>query len=106
MSRRGRAMMPRIKDITAREPQLIHVDLPLSEAADRMKAVDSGALLVVDGDELVGMVTDRDLVGESARAGRPDRRTGARLGGRDPPRLCATTADSAKAAICSAMTAR
>src|SRR5882724_1968757 len=54
--------MPTVKDIMAREPQLTHVDLPLSEAADRMKAAGSGALLVVDGDELVGMVTDRDLV--------------------------------------------
>jgi len=46
----------------ARAPEVIHVDLPLGEAAGRMKKADIGALFVVDGDELVGVITDRDLV--------------------------------------------
>lgn len=54
--------MRTVKDIMTREPQIIHVDLPLREAAERMKEAAIGALLVVDGDELVGVVTDRDLV--------------------------------------------
>jgi CBS domain-containing protein len=55
-------MMRRVKDIMAPEPEIIHVDLPLGEAAVRMKRGDIGTLFVVDGDELVGVVTDRDLV--------------------------------------------
>jgi CBS domain-containing protein len=55
-------MMRTVKDIMVREPKIIHVDLPLSEAAARMKEAGTGALFVVDGDELVGVVTDRDLV--------------------------------------------
>jgi CBS domain-containing protein len=55
-------MVRRVKDIMARAPEVIHVDLPLGEAAGRMKKADIGALFVVDGDELVGVITDRDLV--------------------------------------------
>jgi CBS domain-containing protein len=54
--------MARVKDIMAREPATVHVDHSLAEAAMRMKEADVGALFVVDGDELVGVVTDRDLV--------------------------------------------
>jgi len=63
------AVMERVKDIMARRPEIVHVDLPLSEAAGRMKALNVGALLVVDGDELVGVVTDRDLVVRGAARG-------------------------------------
>ena len=55
-------MIRRVKDIMAREPRIVHVDLSLGEAAERMREAAIGALLVVDGDELVGVVTDRDLV--------------------------------------------
>lgn len=54
--------MRTVTDIMAHEPEIIHVDLRLGEAAVRMKRADIGALFVVDDDELVGVITDRDLV--------------------------------------------
>lgn len=44
------------------QPTAIGGDAPVVEAARRMLSEDVGSLPVVDGDELVGMVTDRDLV--------------------------------------------
>ncbi len=38
------------------------VDTDVSEAARRMLADDVGSLAVVDGDQLVGIVTERDLL--------------------------------------------
>ena len=51
-----------VKETMSRDPVLIHVDHSLPETAQRMKEFDIGAQPVVDGDELVGVVTDRDLV--------------------------------------------
>jgi CBS domain-containing protein len=47
-------------------------DLSLSEAAERMCAKDVGAMLVLDGERLVGILTERDVlraVGEGAGEG-------------------------------------
>jgi CBS domain-containing protein len=55
-------MTRRVDQIMSREPVVIHVDHSLAEAAQRMKEYDIGSLPAVDGDELVGVVTDRDLV--------------------------------------------
>jgi CBS domain-containing protein len=47
-------------------------ELPLSEAAERMCAKDVGAMLVLDGERLVGILTERDVlraVGEGAGEG-------------------------------------
>jgi CBS domain-containing protein len=43
-------------------PSTIASDATVVEAARRMAAEDVGSLPVVQGDELVGIVTDRDLV--------------------------------------------
>ncbi|WP_349617146.1 CBS domain-containing protein [Azotobacter salinestris] len=51
----------KIQDIMTRDVQTIRVDQTLREAAEMMEQIDSGALLVNDGDRLVGMLTDRDI---------------------------------------------
>jgi CBS domain-containing protein len=51
-----------VDQIMSGDPVVAHIDHSLAEAAQRMKEADVGALPVVDGDELVGVVTDRDLV--------------------------------------------
>jgi CBS domain-containing protein len=43
-------------------PQTVDASMNAAEAAGRMRAEDIGVLPVVEGDELVGIVTDRDLV--------------------------------------------
>ncbi len=51
-----------VKDVMTPQPTAIASDAPVVEAARRMLSDDVGSLPVVDGDKLVGMVTDRDLV--------------------------------------------
>lgn len=58
-----------VRDVMTREPVIIHVDLSLAEAAMRMRQAAIGLLFAVDGDELVGVATDRDLVVRGLAAG-------------------------------------
>jgi CBS domain-containing protein len=51
-----------VKDLMTPAPTAIASDAMVVEAARRMVSEDVGSLPVVDGDKLVGMVTDRDLV--------------------------------------------
>ena len=51
----------KIKDVTTRNPEVIHPDAMLCEAARKMKQYDIGMLPVCDGDRLVGTITDRDI---------------------------------------------
>lgn len=50
-----------VKDVMTREVEVISPDTTLDEAAQRMRAVAVGMLPVQDGDEVVGVVTDRDM---------------------------------------------
>lgn len=54
--------MTRIKDIMTRGVAVAQRDETLQAAAQRMRDLDIGALPVRDGQALVGMVTDRDIV--------------------------------------------
>jgi CBS domain-containing protein len=47
--------------MTAR-PRCAAPDTPLSQVAELMDSQDIGAIPIVDGDRLVGMITDRDIV--------------------------------------------
>ena len=51
-----------VKDVMTPGPTAIASDAMVVEAARRMLSEDVGSLPVVDGETLVGMVTDRDLV--------------------------------------------
>lgn len=53
--------MTTIAEIMTRSVAVAQRDETLQAAADRMRAMDVGALPVVDGSALVGMVTDRDI---------------------------------------------
>jgi len=50
-----------VSDILTREVETIRPDMPVREAAQRMRSMDVGALPVCDGRRLLGMVTDRDI---------------------------------------------
>ncbi len=58
-----------LKDVMTREVEVILADAPLSEAAARMQALDVGLLPVAVGDEVVGMLTDRDITVRATAAG-------------------------------------
>ncbi|GAB3378944.1 CBS domain-containing protein [Azotobacter armeniacus] len=51
----------KIQEIMTRDVQTIRADQSMREAAQIMDQIDSGALLVNEGDRLVGMLTDRDI---------------------------------------------
>ena len=51
-----------VKDVMTPGPTAVASDAMVIEAARRMLSEDVGSLPVVEGDALVGMVTDRDLV--------------------------------------------
>lgn len=53
--------MTRIGDIMTRGVEVIQRDDTIQHAAQRMRALDIGALPVADGTALAGMVTDRDI---------------------------------------------
>ncbi|MEV6655363.1 CBS domain-containing protein [Streptomyces sp. NPDC051219] len=56
-------------------PVTIEASTPIVEAARRMREADIGAVLVQDGEELRGVVTDRDLVVRALAEGTDPRQT-------------------------------
>ncbi|HLW67647.1 MAG TPA: CBS domain-containing protein [Gemmataceae bacterium] len=52
----------KVSQVMSRKVECIHPEATLEEAAERMKALDVGALPVCDNDRSIGMLTDRDLV--------------------------------------------
>lgn len=52
----------RISDIMSRDVKVADPTTTLRDAAEEMARIDTGALPVCDGRQLLGMVTDRDIV--------------------------------------------
>lgn len=52
----------KIKEIMTRQVEVIHPTDTLQTAAQKMKLYDIGFLPVYDGDELIGVVSDRDII--------------------------------------------
>ena len=59
----------RVKDVMTRRAETIDPDETLQTAARRMRDLGIGALVVVAGEELAGVITDRDIVVRSTAAG-------------------------------------
>jgi CBS domain-containing protein len=51
----------KISEVMTREVQTVGPDQTAREAASFMLSADAGAIPVVDGDRLMGMITDRDI---------------------------------------------
>lgn len=54
--------MQTVKDVMTAVPITLHADETLADAARAMRQNAIGAVMVVRGDELYGLVTDRDIV--------------------------------------------
>jgi CBS domain-containing protein len=52
----------KVRDVMTAEPIVLQQDQSIADAAQAMRDNAVGAVLVVDGDKLCGLVTDRDLV--------------------------------------------
>ena len=55
-------MADTVRDVMSEKPETVEPSDTVTEAAKKMKSAETGALLVTDGDELKGIVTDRDIV--------------------------------------------
>ncbi|MFD5574864.1 CBS domain-containing protein [Streptomyces cadmiisoli] len=55
-------MAQQVREIMTPAPVAVESLTPLSEVAHRMRDEDLGAVLVIEHDELCGLVTDRDIV--------------------------------------------
>jgi CBS domain-containing protein len=71
-------MAVNVRDVMTARPRCAGPDTPLSQVAQLMGTQDVGAIPILDGDRLVGMITDRDIVvravaGEKDPRGMPSR---------------------------------
>ena len=63
----------KVSDVMTREVQTVRPDQTAQEAASFMLRADAGAIPVMEGDRLVGMITDRDIAVRGVAEGRgPD----------------------------------
>jgi CBS domain-containing protein len=51
----------KIRDVMTRDVQTVRPDQPVQQAASFMLSADAGAIPVTDGEQLIGMITDRDI---------------------------------------------
>ena len=51
-----------VSDVMTTRPRAVTPDTPVTQVAELMREEDVGAIPVVQDDQLVGMVTDRDIV--------------------------------------------
>lgn len=65
----------KLSEIMTRDVEVLASDGMLDQAARRMKDLDVGTMPVCDGERLVGMLTDRDIVIRAVAAGADSRRT-------------------------------
>jgi CBS domain-containing protein len=61
-----------VADVMSKDPQSVEPGDSIEDAAKKMKEGNIGALLVVDGDDLKGIVTDRDIVVNAIAEGDSD----------------------------------
>ncbi len=55
-------MPPTVRDVMTADPVALEAETSVTEAAQKMKERDIGDVIVLEGDRLCGVVTDRDIV--------------------------------------------
>jgi len=63
----------RVSEVMTRSPECIRPTATVHEAAGRMKTLDVGSLPVCDNDQLIGLITDRDIALRSVAEGQDPR---------------------------------
>ena len=58
-----------VKEMMTHNPEVVHPESLLQEVAEKMSTHDIGALPVCDGDQLIGLLTDRDITVQATAAG-------------------------------------
>jgi CBS domain-containing protein len=62
-----------VRDVMTARPRCAAPDTPLTEVAQLMETQDVGAIPVLDGERLAGMITDRDIVLRAIAKGKDPR---------------------------------
>jgi CBS domain-containing protein len=60
----------KVRDVMTETVERVPPDSSLCDVAMKMKEIDVGAIPIFEGDRLVGMVTDRDIVVRAVAAGK------------------------------------
>lgn len=55
-------MAPTVRDVMTANPVTLPAQAPVLDAAKKMREADIGDVIVLDGDSICGVVTDRDIV--------------------------------------------
>jgi CBS domain-containing protein len=66
-------MGTKVADVMTQRPRAVTPQTPLNEVAEVMETEDVGAVPLVEGDRLVGIVTDRDIVVRAIAKGKDPR---------------------------------
>jgi len=66
-------MGTKVRDVMTTRPRCVSPETPVTEAAELMESEDVGSLPVLEGDELAGMITDRDIVIRAIARGKDPR---------------------------------
>ena len=70
---KGAKMGTKVADVMTQRPRAVTPQTPLNEVAEVMETEDVGAVPLVEGDRLVGIVTDRDIVVRAIAKGKDPR---------------------------------
>lgn len=63
-------MATTVAEIMAHNPETVQADAPVVDAARRMRDSDTGDVVVLDGERLTGILTDRDIAVRVVAEGR------------------------------------
>ncbi len=55
-------MAQSVRDVMTSNPETVEPSTPVTEAAAKMRDADTGAIVVTEGGQVQGIVTDRDIV--------------------------------------------
>jgi CBS domain-containing protein len=66
-------MATKVGDVMTGRPRCVTSDTPLNQVAELMDAEDIGSIPVLDGEQLMGMITDRDIVVRAVAKGKDPR---------------------------------
>jgi CBS domain-containing protein len=66
-------MGTKVREVMTDRPRCVTLETPISEVAQLMESEDIGSLPVLEGDQLAGMITDRDIVVRAIAQGKDPR---------------------------------
>jgi CBS domain-containing protein len=66
-------MGTKVREVMTDRPRCVTLDTPISEAASLMETENVGSLPILEGEELAGMITDRDIVVRAVAKGKDPR---------------------------------